>query len=42
MKHQFLWNSILKAVAFVCITVAAIQFNKAGVLWFYLVPAFMD
>jgi len=36
-----LFNSILRAVAFICITVAAIHFGKVGVLWFYLVPMFM-
>ena len=40
-KSVYLWNSILRAVAFICITVAAIHFGKVGILWFYLVPMFM-
>jgi hypothetical protein len=40
-KFVYLWNSLLRAVAFICITIAAIQFNKVGILWFYLVPLFM-
>lgn len=34
-------NFLLRCVAFICITVAAIQFDKVGVLWFYLVPFLM-
>ena len=37
----YMWNSILRAVAFICITVAAIHFGKISILWFYLVPMFM-
>lgn len=40
-KSVYIWNSILRAVAFICITVAAIHFDKASILWFYLVPMFM-
>ena len=40
-KFVYLWNSILRAIAFVCITVAAIHFNTISILWFYLLPAFM-
>lgn len=37
----YMWNSILRAVAFICITVAAVHFGKISILWFYLVPKFM-
>ena len=37
----FMYNAVLRSVAFVCITVAAIYFESAGILWWYLVPAFM-
>ena len=29
-------------VAFVCITIAAIYFQKVSVLWWYILPALMD
>jgi hypothetical protein len=41
-KFVYLWNSILRAIAFVCITIAAIHFNAISILWFYLLPAFME
>ena len=37
----YMWNCLLRAVAFICITAASIYFNKIGILWFYLVPMFM-
>ena len=37
----YMWNCILRAVAFVCITTASIYFGKVGILWFYLVPMLM-
>lgn len=37
----YMWNCILRAVAFICITVAAIHFGKISILFFYLVPMFM-
>lgn len=40
-KFAYMWNSILRVIAFICITVAAIHFGKIGILWFYLVPMFM-
>lgn len=40
-KFAYMWNSILRVIAFICITVAAIYFGKVGILWFYLVPMFM-
>lgn len=44
MKHfkfVYMCNCILRAVAFICITYAAIHFGKIGILWFYLMPMFM-
>lgn len=41
-KFAYMWNCILRAIAFICITVAAIHFGKIGVLWFYLGPIFMS
>lgn len=40
-KIVYLWNSILRAIAFVCITISAMHFNKIGILWFYIIPLFM-
>lgn len=40
-KVLFICNALVRVAAFICITVAAIFFNKVGVLWFYLVPMFM-
>ena len=40
-KVLFICNALVRAVAFICITLAAIQFNKWGILFFYLVPMFM-
>ena len=37
----FMYNALLRSVAFVCITVAAIWFERAGILWWYIVPALM-
>lgn len=41
-KFTYMWNCILRAVAFICITVAAIIFEKPSILWFYLLPMFMS
>lgn len=35
-------NYACRAVAFICVTVAAIYFNNAGVLWWYIVPLLMS
>ena len=40
-KFLFLCNALVRAVAFICISLVAIQFNKWGILFFYLVPVFM-
>ena len=37
----FMYNALLRSVAFVCITVAAVWFERAGILWWYIVPALM-
>ena len=37
----FMYNALLRSVAFVCITVAAVFFESTSILWWYLVPAFM-
>ena len=42
MKNIFMWNYICRAIAFVCITLAAMFFNSRWVLCWYLVPLFMD
>lgn len=36
----FLFN-LSRIVAFVCITIAAIHFNNASLLWWYILPALM-
>ncbi len=41
VKVLFICNAIVQAIAFICVTVAAISFNKWGILFFYLVPALM-
>lgn len=40
-KGVYMWNCILRSVAFICITMASIYFGKVSVLWFYLIPMFM-
>ena len=40
-KVLFVCNAIVRAIAFICTTIAAIEFNKWGILFFYLVPMFM-
>ena len=37
----FMYNALLRSVAFVCITVAAVWFGRASILWWYIVPALM-
>ena len=37
----FMYNALMRSVAFVCITVAAVWFERAGILWWYIVPALM-
>ena len=40
-KIIYICNCILRAVAFICITTAAIYFLKTSLLWWYIVPALM-
>lgn len=40
-KIVYAWNAILRMVAFICITYAAVYFNRIAILLFYLVPMFM-
>jgi Na+/glutamate symporter len=40
-NNEDLWRAIASSIAFICITVAAIVTNRIGVLWWYLIPAFM-
>ena len=41
MKAIYIINHIVIAIAFICITITAISFQKTGILWWYLVPFFM-
>jgi hypothetical protein len=43
MQKTFLiCNTIVRSVAFVCITLAAIHFESAKLLWWYVVPLLMS
>ena len=42
MKTIFIAHCITRAIAFVCVTIAAIYFQKASVLWWYLAPLLME
>lgn len=37
----FMYNAVMRSVAFVCITVAAVCFESTSILWWYIVPALM-
>ena len=41
MTKLYAINCSLRAVAFICITIAAIYFKEIDILWWYLLPAFM-
>lgn len=44
-KHQtvkFIWYQISTIIMFVCITVAAINFGKASILFWYVAPVLMQ
>ena len=41
VKVLFICTAIAQVIAFICVTVAAISFNKWGILFFYLVPLLM-
>lgn len=42
MKSIFIANYICRAVAFICITLVAIHFEKTSLLWWYILPFLMD
>lgn len=35
-------NTIVRSVAFICITFAATYFRDSGLLWWYIVPLLMS
>lgn len=37
----FLYNALMRSVAFVCITIAAVCFKSTAILWWYIVPALL-
>jgi len=39
-KFIIIGGIILQIVMMVCITIAAVWFSKAAILWFYLIPFF--
>ena len=41
MKEFVVMNGLVRIAAFVCITVAAMYFQRAGILWWYLLSALM-
>ncbi len=38
MKVQLFFNGIVSIVMTICITIAAIYFGRASILWFYIIP----
>lgn len=38
MKVQLFLNGIASIVMTICITIAAIYFNRCSILWFYIIP----
>lgn len=38
MKTQLFLNGIVSIVMTICITIAAIHFDRAPILWFYIIP----
>lgn len=41
MKITMIANILIKCVLMVCITVAAIHFNRVGVLWWFVLVPFV-
>lgn len=37
MKVQLFFNGIVSIVMTICITIAAIYFDRASILWFYII-----
>lgn len=42
LKLFIICNCIAVVVAFVCVTIASMHFEKAGILWWYIVPMLMS
>lgn len=40
-KTIYLINAFLRAIAFICVTYAAVKFDNYGLLWWYIIPLFM-
>ena len=38
MKAQLFLNDIASIVMTICITIVAIYFDRASILWFYIIP----
>lgn len=41
VKTMIVGNIIMRSVFFICVTVAAIAFEKTGILWWYILGALM-
>ena len=41
-KTFLICNMIVRIVAFICITFAAVHFERASLLWWYIVPLLMS
>lgn len=41
MKSVMLCNMVIKSVFALCVTIAAIYFGKAGILWWYVLFPFI-
>ena len=41
MKIVIIGSIILKAIFFICVTIAAIYFQKPSLLWWYILGCFM-
>lgn len=41
-KLFIIGSTIVRIVAFICITYAAIYFDKASILWWYILPTIMS
>lgn len=42
MKTLIITNAIIRSVFFICVTAAAISFEKTGILWWYILGALME
>lgn len=41
MNTFLVCNCVTKCVAFICVTEAAIHFQRPSILWFFLIPALL-